>query len=385
MRFIHTADWHLGRIFHGIHLTNDQAYVLDQLLDLVRDTKPDGLLISGDVYDRAVPPPEAVNLLDDVLTQLVLDLRVRVVLSSGNHDSPDRLGFASRLLEHRGLHIAGTLREGVTPIVFEDGHAPVHVFALPYAEPPLVRETTGDGQITDHDSAMKALVGRIHASRSTGTRSILMAHAFVAGGEESESERPLSIGGSGLVEAGTFAGFNYVALGHLHRPQRAGGNEVRYAGSLLKYSFSEASHRKSVSLIEMDATGQCRIEPIALSPIRDVRSIDGRLKDIMEAAGTDLNREDYLMVTLLDKGALLDPMGQLRQVYPNVLHIERPQLMSALDTGSEARRDHRKMQDLDLFSAFFAQVTSDELNPEESAAYVKAVDSLRQEQREAQQ
>lgn len=382
MRFIHTADWHLGRIFHGIHLTDDQAYVLDQLLDLVKDFKPDAILIAGDVYDRAVPPPEAVNLLDDVLTRLVIDIKAPVVLTAGNHDSPDRLAFASRLVQAQGLHVVGSLAETPTPITFETDSASVQLFALPYLEPPLVREKLKDASLTDHDSAMKAVTNRLRALAQPGSRSIVMAHAFTAGGEVSESERPLSIGGAGTVDMAAFAGFDYVALGHLHRPQQVGGDGIQYSGSLLKYSFSEATHQKSVNLVELDASGNASVERIPLVPRRDVRCIEGQLTDLLQDGESDPNREDYLMVTIHDKGAILDPIGKLREVYPNVLHIERPQLASALEVRGDAR-DHRKMQDLDLFSAFFTQVTSDELTGDESAAYVKAVDSLRQKDREA--
>ncbi len=381
MRFIHTADWHLGRIFHGVHLTEDQAHVLDQFVNLAREAKPDCILISGDIYDRAIPPPEAVNLLDDVLTRLVGDLKLRVIISSGNHDSPDRLGFASRLLEDKGLQIAGSLNAVPVSRVIEDEHGPMQISILPYAEPTVVRERTGEEQIDDHNSAMKALVNRIPRDNPGETRHILMAHAFVAGGQISESERPLSIGGAGTVEAAIFQKFHYVALGHLHRPQQVGDESIQYSGSLMKYSFAEAIHKKSINLVEMDAFGQCNVEKVSLPPRRDLRCIEGYFKEILSGSLDEGSREDYLMVTLLDTGAILDAMGQLREVYPNVLHIERPaQLIGGELRG--ASMDHRQMQDLDLFSAFFSQVTPDELTAEQSDAYAKAVDALRREERE---
>src|SRR3954469_1223090 len=239
MRFIHTADWHLGRLFHGVHLTNDQHHALMQLVDLVKQERPDAVLVAGDIYDRAIPPPEAVELLDEVLCKLVIDLKIPVVLIAGNHDSPQRLNFGSRLLANRRLYVPENLPRKCESVVFGDARGPVHVYALPYSEPMIVRQCLDCEDVVDHDSAMRALVAQIKAVHSNGDRKILMAHAFVAGGSECESERPLSVGGAGTVDAANFGGFNYVALGHLHCPQRIGGGEVRYSGSLLKYSFDE--------------------------------------------------------------------------------------------------------------------------------------------------
>lgn len=381
MRLIHTADWHLGRIFHGVHLTEDQAHVLEQLIDLVRESKVDVVLVSGDIYDRAVPPPEAVALLDDVLSRLILDCKVSVVIIAGNHDSPDRLGFASRLLAGQGLHVVGSLPSKPVSIAFRDQHGPVSVYALPYAEPPVVREQLGIDDIRDHDSAMRSLVDQVRNIQPDGARSILMTHAFVAGGEESESERPLTVGGAGTVNISSLQGFHYVALGHLHRPQKVGDNHIHYSGSLLKYSFSESPHTKSVNLIEMDDKGNCKIERIPLTTLRDVRCVEGYMDDILKGPEKGESKEDYLMVTLHDKGAILDAMGKLRSVYPNVLHIER----TYLTTGDErrgTRTDHRKMTEEELFASFFQQVTGEELSEEEKSAFSSIVNSMRQRERE---
>src|SRR4051794_15399990 len=239
MRFIHTADWHLGRLFHGVHLTEDQRHALLQLVDVVKQERPDAVLIAGDIYDRAIPPPEAVDLLDEILCRLVIDLKIPVILIAGNHDSAQRLNFGARLVADRRLYVTGSLPRTCNPVVIADADGPVHVYSLPYAEPMVVRECVECDDVVDHDSAMKSLVGRIHQSRSPGGRAILMAHAFVAGGAECESERPLSVGGAGTVDASSLDGFDYVALGHLHCPQRIGKGQVRYSGSLLKYSFDE--------------------------------------------------------------------------------------------------------------------------------------------------
>ena len=234
MRFIHTADWHLGRLFHTVHLTDDQQYVLGQFVDLVAGVRPTAVLIAGDVYDRGVPPTEAVELLNDVLERIVRGLGVPVVLIAGNHDSPSRLGFGSQFLATEGLHIAGRLPgSGALAVPFADDDGVLLVQAVPYADPIDVRATLDEPAIQTHEQAMRALVARAHCATPANARSVFVGHAFVAGAQTSDSERPLSVGGAGAVPAALFEGFDYVALGHLHLPQRAGAETIRYAGSLL--------------------------------------------------------------------------------------------------------------------------------------------------------
>jgi len=381
MRFVHTADWHLGRIFHGVHLTEDQAYVLDELTEIVRDARPDVVIVAGDVYDRAVPPQDAVSLLDDVLSRLIAKVGVPVVLIAGNHDSPERLSFGARLLANSNLHVFGPLLPEYRPVVLEDNYGPVNIYAIPFAEPTVVREKVG-GDVRDHDSALRQILKHIRAKQPTDRRSILVAHAAVIGGKTSDSERPLSIGGSETVEPAIFEGFDYVALGHLHQAQSSGREHIRYSGSILKYSFSEISHEKSVTIVEMDATGKCAIERIAFSPRRDVRRIEGTLKEILEKAQSDENREDYLMVTLLDRQPVLNAMGRLREVYPNTLHIERP-LVAPSTVHAQAPADHLRLSEAEMFSSFFSQVTGEEMTEPEARAFADIIEALRRREREA--
>ena len=382
MRFVHTADWHLGRILHGVHLTEDQAYVLDELIEIVRDARPDVVIVAGDIYDRAVPPQDAVSLLDDVLSRLVAKVGVPVVLIAGNHDSPERLSFGARLLANSNLHVFGPLLPEYRPVVLEDNYGPVNIYAIPFAEPPVVREKIGGDDIRDHDSALRQILQHIRARQPTDKRSILVAHAAVVGGKTSDSERPLSIGGSETVEPAIFEGFDYVALGHLHQPQSSGEDHIQYSGSILKYSFSEVSHEKSVTIVEMDATGKCAIERIALSPRRDVRRIEGTLEDILEKARSDENQDDYIMVTLLDRQPVLNAMGRLREVYPNTLHIERP-LVAPSTVHAQAPADHLRLSEAEMFSSFFSQVTGEEMTEPEARAFADIIDALRRREREA--
>jgi DNA repair protein SbcD/Mre11 len=380
MRLLHTSDWHLGRLFHGVHLTEEQAHVLDQIVRVAVEARPDVVLVSGDVFDRAVPPPDAVSLLDDVLSRLVLQAHVPVVLIAGNHDSGQRLSFGARLLAGQGLHVVGTLAAAWRPIVLRDDAGPVSIYTLPYTEPAVARQELG-GELADHDAAMAALLGELRRRNEPCRRAVLMAHALVLGGEPSDSERPLTVSGGGAVDVGRFAGFSYVALGHLHQPQRI-DPALRYSGSLLKYSFSEAGQTKSVALVELDATGGSRVETIALAPRRDVRCVEGTLLQVLAGPQSGESREDYVKVTVRDDGPILDLAGKVRQVYPNVLAVERPPLITPRGALHPAA-DPRQKSDLELFAAFFGEVTGRALSPDEVAAYQEAVDSLRRADREA--
>lgn len=368
MRILHTSDWHLGRIFYGVHLTDDQAYVLDEMIRLIKDVKPDVILVSGDIFDRSVPPVEAVDLLDDTITRIVLDLKIPVIMIAGNHDSAERINFGSRLMRTSRLNIFGRFSKNLKPVVLEDKFGPVYFYALPYVEPAAVRESLQDEEIHTHDDAAKKLTGIIKNSMKDQRRNVLIAHTFAAGCESSESERPLSVGGSSVVDSSCFEGFSYAALGHLHRPQKVGVENIRYSGSLMKYSFSEAVQKKHIPLVDMGEDGSIKIEYYELHPQRDVRCLEGYMDDILKGQKEGENKEDYIMVTLKDDGAILDPMGKIRQVYPNTLHIERPQFSMAGNL-CKPDSDFKKMGITDLFYSFFKQVTDTELSKEQIEAF----------------
>lgn len=381
MRFLHTSDWHLGRIFHGIHLTEDQAYLLDQFLALVQDSKPEAIVIAGDIYDRAVPPTEAVELLNDVLSRLILDYRIPVIVIAGNHDSPERLGFGNKLLAQQGLHVFGPLTGKTSSVVLEDEYGPVHFVPLTYAEPSVVRERLQEPEALDHEHALNIMVHHALRQISEAHRKVAVAHAFISGGSVSESERPLSVGGSSMVSAEIFKPFNYTALGHLHNSQKVGSDFIRYPGSLFKYSFSEANQAKGINLVELNAQGQARIESIPLTPRRDVRILEGYFKQILEGADSLGNKDDYLQIVLKDTDPILDPIGQLRAVFPNVLAIERPYITNTGNLlGLEA--DHRKLTEKELFASFFEQMTGQTLNADQESELVKVLDEVFRDVRE---
>jgi len=381
MKILHCADLHLGRCLHGQALIEDQSYVLDQIVTIAAEAAPDVILIAGDVYDRAVPPAEAVSLLDDVLGRLLLDCRVPVVLIPGNHDSPERLTFGSRLLRAGNLHLFKHFSP-TNVVTFADAHGPVDIYSVPFAEPPVARQELDCQTVVDHNSATNEVVRRIRELKIAGRRSVLMTHAFVAGGEATESERPLVVGGAGAVEPIGLSGFDYVALGHLHRPQTVGHDRVQYSGSILAYSFGEANHAKSVNIVEIGPQGQCTVERVTLRPRHAVRCVTGLFDDLRKGSAAAGAVDDYIMITLQDRGPVLDAMGQLRQIYPNLLHVDRA-LPVISDDIKRLRVDHRRTSTDQLFSSFFLQVTGQELTKAEVAAFATVQQRYQIEMREA--
>ena len=281
-----------GGSSHGVSLVEDQAHLIDGFVALARDVRPDAVLIAGDVYDRAVPPPDAVTLFDAFLARVAGELGIPVVVIAGNHDSADRPRPSARGCSRKaGSTFAVGSNAWPQPIELADAHGPVDVVAIPYVDPPFARAVVeGEDGLRDHDACQAVLLDRARRALRPGRRSVCVAHAFVAGSSESDSERPLVVGGGGLVARSRFEGFDYVALGHLHRPQRVGADHVRYAGSLMPYSFGEAEHAKSVALVEIAADGAVRFEPVALTARRGVRVVEGTLDELLAETPTGVDR-----------------------------------------------------------------------------------------------
>lgn len=375
MRILHTSDWHLGRYFHGTSLLDDQAYVLDKLIAIAAAERVDAVVVAGDVYDRAVPPAGAVALLDDVLCRLVLGHGIPVLVIAGNHDSPDRVGFGGRIAERQRLILRGTL-DNLAPVRFDDAHGVVAFHPLPYVEPACARQLPGGEEAHDHQSALAAVTALLRANFAPGQRNVLVGHAFVAGGTESESERPLSVGGSGLVSAETFTGFDFVALGHLHRPQPVGGDRIQYAGSLLKYSFNEVEHVKSVALVEIAADGAATVQRIPLQARHDVRIVTGKLDELLRNPDPNLPRDDYLCAELTDMDPVLEPMGRLREVYPNVMELRFAARGTPAATGARAARELPRREPAAMFRAFHRDVAGAEIDEATLAAFNAAIGPL---------
>ena len=372
MKILHTSDWHIGRQFHHVSLLEDQRHALHQLMDLIEREAIDVLLVAGDIYDRSVPPAAAVALLDEVLQKICLDLNVPVIMIPGNHDSAERLGFGSAQLKQAGLHILADLSAVSEPVVISKGSETCHFYGIPYHDPEHVRDVF-EADVSNYQQALEWLMQQIELD--DGVANIVLSHSFVAGGEASESERPLSIGGADQVSADLFARFDYAALGHLHAPQTRSAPHIRYSGSLLKYSFSEQDHDKGVTLLEVSNHQVSAIHHHPLKPLRNLRTLEGALADVLAQGATDPQADDYVMVRLSDTHAILDAMGKLREAYPNVLHLEKTGLMTAA-SSHHLEREKIKRNELAMFDDFFQQMTGQGLSEEQHSAVQQTIDSL---------
>ncbi|EGR1590429.1 TPA: exonuclease SbcCD subunit D [Vibrio parahaemolyticus] len=366
MKFIHTSDWHLGRQFHNVSLLEDQQAVLEQLIQYIENNPVDAVIVAGDVYDRSVPPTIAIELLNRVVKRICGELNTPMILISGNHDGAERLGFGSEQMKRSGLHIISNFEDMLTPVVIESkaaGH--VAFYGMPYNDPEQVRYVYKE-PVSTHDEAHKLLAEKITEQFQSEHRNILISHCFVDGAIESESERPLSIGGSDRVSHEHFLNFDYVALGHLHQPQKKGEEYIRYSGSLMKYSFGEQNQKKGFTLVEIGKDGFIGAEHIELTAPHEMRIVEGELEQILEWGKTDPKNEDYLLVRLMDKHAILNPMDKLRTVYPNVLHLEKPGMLIGVER--EMAQAKLARSEIDMFKDFFAEAQDSELSNEQEQA-----------------
>ncbi|AWW40824.1 exonuclease SbcD [Streptomyces sp. AS58] len=321
MRLLHTSDWHLGRSFHRVGMLGAQAEFIGHLVTTVRERDVDAVLVAGDVYDRAVPPLAAVELFDDALHRLA-DLGVPTVMISGNHDSARRLGVGAGLIGRAGIHLRTEPSACGTPVLLRDASGDVAVYGLPYLEPALVKDEFALDK-PGHEAVLAAAMDRVRAdlaTRAPGTRSVVLAHAFVTGGEASDSERDITVGGVASVPAGVFDGVDYVALGHLHGCQTL-TDRVRYSGSPLAYSFSEAEHRKSMWLVDLDADGAVTAERVDCPVPRAPARIRGRLDDLLADPALARHEEAWIEATLTDPVRPHDPMARLTERFPHALSL----------------------------------------------------------------
>ncbi|MBO8155024.1 MAG: exonuclease SbcCD subunit D [Bacillaceae bacterium] len=380
MKIVHTADWHLGKIVHNVYMTDDQRYVLQQFLDELARIQPDAVIIAGDLYDRAIPPREAVKLLNDTLTAIVQEMNIPVLAITGNHDSPERMDFVSRLLKEHQLFIQAKLDPDLEAVVLEDEHGPVHFHLIPYLEPGEARIMLEEDSIGSHQEMMEVIVQNISEKYDLKKgRHIFVGHAFLAGGMESESEERLSvIGGAPYVDASLFEPFTYTALGHLHQSQKVKHNHIRYSGSILKYSFSEANHNKSFTLLELNENGIKSMDKIPLKPLRDVRVAEGFMDELLDP---DLASEDYLHLRLLDDGQLMDPIGKLRKNYPNILRLERVGRRGQSLNKLEQAKKRQHMDHLELFVSFYENMKGQPISEKRKEMVAEVIQELIEEER----
>lgn len=364
MKLLHLADLHIGKRVNEFNMIPDQAFIINQIFEMIEKEQPDGVLISGDIYDKSQPSIEAISLLDHFLTRLTT-LVSDIFVISGNHDSPERLGFGSHLLRKNGLHIAGTFDGTVPKVTRSDCHGVVNIYLLPFIKPAMVRPFCDD-PIESYEDAVRAALS--HTDVNLAERNVLLAHQFVISGmqqpERSESEIQ-SIGGLDSVDISVFSAFDYVALGHLHGPQRVGRDTIRYAGSPLKYSFSESRQRKSATLLTLGVKGTLDIAPIALTPLHDLREIKGPLAELLRIGREDPDHAaDYLRITLTDEEEIYDAIGKLRTVYPNLMALDFENSRSVHDPSliATAANEIALQNPLDLFDAFYQMQNNNALS-----------------------
>ena len=380
MKFLHTADWHLGKILKGASLIDDQSFILDEILRIAVDEKVDAIVIAGDVYDRAVPPIEAVNLFNEILTKILLEKNLPVLCISGNHDSSARLNFGTKLLERSNLYLRANLTEDLAPIELEDSHGKIYFSLFPYMDSAIIRNAF-DLPESNFTEEFQFVIQKARKNIPSKARSIAVAHEFVAGNadevQRSESERTF-VGGAENIPPKIFEGFNYVALGHLHAPQKMGKEWIRYSGSPLKYSFDESEQRKGVEIVEIDGEGKIDLKFVDLKPIRDVRKIEGSFREILEDREKFPKSEDYIQVELNELSPILNVREQLQLVFPNILGIERKNSMTNLERQHRTQSEIEKMSVTDLFNEFYKWSTGESLSEEQS----KIVESCIEDQSE---
>ena len=403
MRFLHTADWHLGRIFYGQYLTDDQAHVLEhQFFTILKEEKIDGILLAGDVFDRAVPPIEAIELWDSIITRLAMDYKVPLFVVSGNHDGAERLEVGRSMLSRSGIHIWGSPHHALQPFEFESSDGKVAICPMPFSEPRRIGDALGlsaseskpvDSEAEDslfsyvesdeqesepifnlhnYDQMYQAWSDCLYQQVPKGMPSLAISHAFVMGGEVGGSERTLSVGGSEQVSPHVFKNFHYTALGHLHGPQRMGADHIRYSGSPLKYSFDEQGQKKSFTVIDMDTKGKVDISTIPVEAKRDVVILEGYFEDLLNNKVLQTkHKDDYVQARLLDTMPIMDGMAKLRQVYHRCMTIELAGRIATpvADMGDAVFKELNERQ---LFNQFAETVWKEPLTEAEQS-YIDSV------------
>ena len=368
MKLIHLSDLHIGKRVNEVSMLDDQQYILLEILRIIDETRPDAVLIAGDVYDKTVPPAEAVSLLDNFLSRLSRR-DVPVLIISGNHDSPERLSFGSGLMRSAGVHVAPVYDGTIQPVTLADAHGPVYFYLLPFVKPIHVRRFYPDETIESYTDACRVAVENMHVDFTA--RNVLVTHQFVTGAATCESEE-ISVGGSDNVDASVFDGFDYVALGHIHGPQNIGSNKIRYSGTPLKYSFSEEKHFKSVTLVNLGEKGEIQIQTLPLTPRRDMRRIRGSFAEVISGPAT----QDYLHIVLTDEQDVPEAMGRLREIYPNIMKLSYDNTRTRTSQTIDGAREVQRKSPLELFGELYAQQNNQPMSDQQRAFMRELIESI---------
>lgn len=367
MKILHTSDWHIGKKVNEFSMFENQEFVFEQIYEIIRNEKIDVLIVAGDLYDKPIVDVNSINFLNSILVKIVKEFGINVILISGNHDSPDRISFGKEFFENSGIYIEGKFSGKINKIIFQDEFGDINFYPLSYFDEVYIRHLYDDQSIKTSDDALKSILGNLEIDYSK--RNIFIGHGYFSNknGEqmiESDSERRLSIGGQEVMDASILKNFDYVALGHLHAPQKILENHIRYSGSIVKYSFSEMNHKKSVTIIEILEKGNLNIRQIELKPKYEMREIEGHLDFLLsEKFYENLNTEDYYRIILHDSIGLSDPVSRLRKIYKNVMEVRFRDVENSVNSKYEGNYENLDLSSpFKLFKDFYNFASEKELN-----------------------
>lgn len=370
MKFIHLSDLHLGIRVNDFSMSEDQRYILDRILDIIDSEAPDGIIIAGDIYDKSMPPAEAVAMFDDFISSIA-ERKIKTFIISGNHDSAERIAFGSRIMNAGGIYLSPVYNGDIKPVVMEDEYGSVNIYMLPFVRPSTVRAFYPDDDTDSYSSAVGTAVKHMNADFTQ--RNIIITHQFVTGAVRSDSE-DISVGGTDNVSADIFADFDYTALGHIHKPQNIGSERIRYCGTPLKYSFSEAKQDKSVTVIELGKKGDVNVRTVKLIPLRDMTELKGSYEELMKKSfyeGTGYT-EDYVHITLTDENDIPDAVSKLRLVYHRLMKMDYDNARTKKQSIIEGMTSARETDPEKLFGEFFESQNNVPMN-DEQAAFVSGI------------
>ena len=376
MKFVHLSDLHLGKRVNGYSMIEDQKYILLKILNVIDEQKAEAVVIAGDVYDKPIPPTEAVQLFDDFLFRLV-ERNLQILVISGNHDSPERIAFGSRFMDKSGVHMSQVYNGKNDLVELKDKYGKVNFYMLPFVKPSNVRRFFDDEEINTYTDAVRVAVSHMNVNKKA--RNVIITHQFVTGAQRSESET-IAVGGTDNVDSYVFDDFDYVALGHIHGPQNVGKNTVRYCGTLLKYSFSEISHKKSVTVVEMKEKGNVKVSTVELTPKLDMREIKGTYEELtFKKNYENTNTEDYLHIILTDEEDVADAVAKLRCVYPNLMKLDYDNTRTRNSFALTQAEETEKKSDTELLSEFFEKQNGKPLSDEQLEYAANLFEQIKEE------
>ncbi len=373
MKFAHISDLHLGKRIHQFSMIEEQKYILDRIAEIVLEEAVDGILIAGDIYDKRYPSAEAIALFDSFLVKMA-EKEIKVFVISGNHDSPERIAFLGKLTQKAGVYLSPVYKGEVEKIQMQDGYGKVNVYLLPFIKPVQVRHFFPKETITNYTESMQAVIK--HLNLKMQERNVLVAHQFVTGAVRSDSEE-VTVGGLDNVDASVFKDFDYVALGHIHKPQKMGSEKIRYSGTPLKYSFSECKDRKSLTIVDMKEKGEVEYKEIRLVPLHDMVKIKGTFLEVMNPLNfPGLDRESFLHITLQEEQDVAEAFGRLSTVYPNLMRMEYDNIRTREKRKLQSYKNEKKMGPEEMFSLLYETMNNQPLSEIQREYLTKKIEDI---------